>query len=199
MAARTHHSSDESDRNRIKKAFLERSSRALERMVESVTIENLAEALAAPTDIGGMAFLLSEIGALQPQCIELDPLSDLRARGAFMKHAMIREAGGAYSTSQVADLLGISRQAVQQRARRGTLLAFTLGNNDRYYPAIQFDEHGVVAGLEQVLNRFNVTDPWTKLSVLLDTDEFLGGRRVIDALRDGDLEKVLRVVESFAP
>jgi hypothetical protein len=189
--------STQSDRDNIRDAFLKRSYQALERMAAVATSEELVEALAAPTDIGGMARLLSDIGTLQPECLALDPWAEFLAKGAVMKQELLREAGGAYTTGQVADLLGISRQAVQQRARRGTVLALEAGAAERYYPAIQFDTTGTVAGLEEVLAAFTVADPWTRLSVLLDTDESLGGKRVIDALRAGKLEQVLRVVRSF--
>jgi hypothetical protein len=189
--------SNGSDREKMMAAFLNRSYLALRRMVELAPTEDLAKALAAPTDIGGMTLLLSEIGTLQPECLVLDPFAEFLAKGALRKQALIHEAGGAYSTAEVAALLGISRQAVQQRVRRGTLLALTMGQGEYQYPAIQFDENGTIPGLAQALSRFTVTDPWTRLSVLLDTDELLQGRRVIDALREGDLEPALRVIESF--
>jgi hypothetical protein len=178
------------NRDNIKEAFLKRSYQALQRLTENVPSEELVEALAAPTDIGGIARLLSDIGALQPEYTALDPW-------VIVKQELLRQAGGAYTTGQVAEMLGISRQAVQQRARRGTLLALTGGTTERYYPAIQFGENGTVEGLEEVLAAFTITDPWTRLSVLLDTDDLLGGKRVIDALRVGRQEEVLRVVRSF--
>jgi hypothetical protein len=185
------------NRDNIKEAFLKRSYQALQRLTENVPSEELVEALAAPTDIGGIARLLSDIGALQPEYTALDPWAEFLAKGVIVKQELLRQAGGAYTTGQVAEMLGISRQAVQQRARRGTLLALTGGTTERYYPAIQFGENGTVEGLEEVLAAFTITDPWTRLSVLLDTDDLLGGKRVIDALRVGRQEEVLRVVRSF--
>lgn len=186
-----------SGREALARAFLDRSGAALQRLSMAAPQDALARALSAPTDVGGVASLLSDLAALDHDISAADPWAKELADGAVLKQELLREAGGAFTSMETATLLGISRQAVDQRARRGTLLAVPRGSGERLYPACQFDELGVVAGMEKILDAFTVDNPWTRLSVLLDTDPELADRTVVQALRDGDLEEARSVVRRF--
>jgi hypothetical protein len=181
----------------IRKAVLTRAARAIASAVQGATIASLQHALEAPTDAGSAAQLLSIAVGNDEALRSLDPLTPAIMRGAAMKHDLLERAGGAHSTSEVAEFLGISRQAVAKRVQRGTLLALPNASGDFRFPAVQFTDTGTVKGLEEVLAAFVVESPWTRLAVLLDTDKSLGGKRVIDALRAGQLDEVLNVVRSF--
>lgn len=61
--------------------------------------------------------------------------------------------GPFYRTSQVTRVLGgISRQALDERRRRKTILAMKTKDGDWVYPTFQFDEHGrPIRGLAKVV------------------------------------------------
>jgi hypothetical protein len=181
----------------VKRALITRVTRALADALRDATPASLQQAVEAPTDAGSMAHLLSMAVIRNAAISVLDPLAAAIVRGAMMKQDMLNRAGGVLDTARVAELLGISRQGVAKRVRSGTLLAIPDGSGHLQFPALQFTDTGTVDGLEKVLAAFNVESPWTRLAVLLDTDETVGGRRVIDALRAGDLDAVLDVVRSF--
>ena len=181
----------------IKKAIITRTLRAIAHALHGATTANLEQALQAPTDAGSAARLLSIIAGSEEAVRELDPTAAAILRGARMKQDLLERAGGVFEAVQVADLLGITRAAVTKRARNGSLLAIPDASGRLQFPAIQFTDAGAVPGLKEVLAAFNVDSPWTRLALLLDTDEAVGGGRIIDALRSGELQKVLDVVRSF--
>jgi hypothetical protein len=78
----------------------------------------------------------------------------------------------------VADLLGISRQAVDLRRASGKLLAIDLGLRKNLYPRWQFTEEGILAGLEETLAvlREGATTPWSCLRFFLSGNLRLGWR-----------------------
>ena len=93
--------------------------------------------------------------------------------------------------------LGISKTAVVKRVHSGSLLAITDASGRLQFPVAQFTDSGTIEGLKEFLTAFNVRSPWTQLALLLDTDVAVGGKRLVDALRAGELAKVLDVVRSF--
>jgi hypothetical protein len=178
-------------------AFLERSVKMLERVTASATPKALKSALSSATDVGGVASLLSDLAPLGIDLSGMDPFAEAMARGVAIKRELLSRAGGALSSTQVATALGITRQAVDKRRTRGTLLAVANGSGDYVYPACQFTPDGVVPGLEEVLRAFQVESSWTRLSVLLSPSPALRGRTVLHALKSGAIDKAVAVVESF--
>jgi hypothetical protein len=116
---------------------------------------------------------------------QLDPLAALIARGAEQKLDLLKEAGGALPVSDVAKLLGISRQAVDKRRREGKLLAIARGA-DYAYPACQFEGDDVVPGLPEILGARGLQHPWAALAFLVTPEDQLGGRSPLEALRRKD-------------
>jgi hypothetical protein len=102
------------------------------------------------------------------------------------------------SAEEAGRLLGISRQAVDKRRRGGALLAF-LEESDWRYPACQFDETEVVAGIANVIRAYASAGPWVALDFLLAPGSALRGRSALDALKkSGDRDAVLRLLRSEA-
>ncbi len=181
----------------VKRAVITRYLRVMANALNGATDVSLQHVLEAPTDAGSAAQLLSlGIGFTEAVSV-LDPTVPAIIRGVAMKRDLLERAGGVLGTSRVAELLGISSQAVVKRVRNGALLALEDASGHLQFPAMQFTDAGTVGGLKEVLAAFNVESPWTRLAVLLDTDEAVGGRRVIDALCAGELGSVLDVVRSF--
>jgi hypothetical protein len=109
-------------------------------------------------------------------------------RGAQHKRALLELAGGAMSSSEVSDLLGISVQAVKQRIDRRGILAVPLAGGAWGFPAKQFDAEGRVrAGVAEVLRTAPGVNAWVVLSVLLDPPA--GGREgtVLEHLDDDEV------------
>lgn len=181
----------------LARAFMKRSVRMLERLSGCASPEALETALSAPTDIGGVALLLSDLAPLGVDVSTVDPLVQAMARGAAVKQELLRAAGGALSSSQAADALGITRQAVDKRRRRRGLLAVPSGSGEYCYPACQFGHDGVMPGLEETLRAFQVRSPWTQLSVLLAPAPGLGSKTVLQVLQAGDIATALAVAASF--
>jgi hypothetical protein len=169
----------------------------LERVTSSASTEALKSDLSSPTDIGGVASLLSD---LAPQGVDLstaDPFIEAMARGAGIKRDLLASAGGGLTSSQVATALGITRQAVEKRRGRRGLLAIPSGSGDYLYPACQFTQNGVIPGLEDVLRAFRILSPWTQLSALVARSPALSGSTILEALKSGEIERATAIAASF--
>jgi hypothetical protein len=169
----------------------------LERVSSAASSEALESALSSPTDVGGLASLLSDLAPLGVDLSAVDPFAEAMARGAAIKRELLTSAGGGLTSSQVARALGITRQAVDKRRSRRALLAVPNGSGEYLYPACQFTSDGVIPGLEEVLRAFRIQNPWTQLSVLLAPAPALGGKTILEALKSGDLEAPVAIAGSF--
>lgn len=99
---------------------------------------------------------------------------------------------GAVTASEVAALLGTSRQTPHDRVRARTLLA-VMDNGALRFPLWQFDPQGsdgVLAGLTQVLKSLQVSD-FAKAAWFMRPNPLLDGLTPAEALRHGMLERVL--------
>lgn len=181
----------------LARAFLKRSVKMLERVSSSASAEALELALSSPTDVGGLAALLSEIAPLAMEVPAADPFVEAMARGATIKLELLTRAGGGLTSSQVARALGITRQAVDKRRIRHGLLAVPSGAGDYVYPACQFTADGPIPGIEEVLRAFQVRNPWTQLSALLAPAPPLAGKTIIEALQSGAIEEAVSIAASF--
>jgi hypothetical protein len=104
---------------------------------------------------------------------------------------------GSLTTSQVAQLLGKSRQTPYDRARSGALLAIRDRGALRF-PPWQFDAEGpdgVVEGLPQALRALNVS-PLSKASWLTRSNPILDGDTPLDVLRRGDVSRVMELARA---
>lgn len=78
----------------------------------------------------------------------------------------LQELGGTLKVNDVADILGITRQAVNVRVKKNRLLAFKQ-NGDFIFPAFQFTDKGLIPGFEDLMNAFDEdTHPMLRLGVL---------------------------------
>lgn len=172
----------------LRSVFRRRVEALVDRLSERAPDESLAAALEAPSDFGGLARLLSDTAALGVSLETVDPLAEAIARGAEIKQELLRDAGGGWSSPRVAELLGITRQAVDKRRRAGKLLALQSGQGGYVYPVCQFADGEVLPGLDQFLAAFSAGGPWVRLSVLLAPADEIGGISPLDALRRGDIQ-----------
>ncbi len=177
----------------VRRALYRRVRSQLKAAVQGASHEQILKAVEAETPAGTIAELLA---ATPGRAGEADDWAEEILRGAAHKAEMLRAAGGTYTTGQVAALLGVSVQAIQQRLRRKSLLALPLNNGEWGFPTVQFSESGVPAKLPQVLRAFGDTDPWVQLSILLSDD--YGDGRIIDWIyKDIRIDDAMAIARSY--
>jgi hypothetical protein len=126
------------------------------------------------------------------------PLTVARLRGQVAMRELLNADGGALAASRVAELLGVSRQAVDKRRKAGQLLAVALPKRGLLYPAWQFTETGTtLAGLAEVLAALRRHDAWAQARFFVTGNDRLDGKRPLDGLREGALEPVLVAARAF--
>jgi len=78
----------------------------------------------------------------------------------------LQELGGTLKVNDVADILGITRQAINIRVKKNKLLAFKQ-NGDFIFPKFQFTDNGLITGFEDIMAAFEEdTHPMLRLGVL---------------------------------
>jgi hypothetical protein len=126
-----------------------------------------------------------------------DPLARARLRGVLAMRELLSGDGGALAGNEVADLLGISRQAVDKRRKAGQLIAVELPRRGLLYPAWQFVEAGALPGLARVLAALGAHDAWAQARFFVSRNGRLANRRPLEVLKGGELDAVLRAAEAF--
>lgn len=126
---------------------------------------------------------------------------DARARAVLrgIAHAEedLKAAGGTYEVDDVRALLrGVSRQAVDKKVADGSLLAVLGPNGRRRFPTAQFaDDGSPIKGLREVSAALGYSSRWAVLNFLVNAHDLLGEERPIDALRRGDVDRVVEAAE----
>jgi hypothetical protein len=173
----------------IQNAFIRRTAHAIERLAAQADEATLVEAMASPTDLGTLARVLTDFGAIGTAVAEIDPEAIDLAHEIEHRETLVRRAGGMLSVEAVGQLLHITRQAVDKRRRGRTLFAIRQGG-DWLYPRAQFHEHEAVPGLSDVIKTFEGSGPWVTLEFLVTTDSVLDGITPREALlRGGEMRK----------
>ncbi|WP_104106430.1 hypothetical protein [Nocardioides sp. 616] len=93
----------------------------------------------------------------------------------------------------------ISKQAVEHRRRRGTVLALRTSDGRWIYPTWQFRDHEVMPGLADVLAVFAGGSSWSVGTWLTTPSEDLDGCTAIQWLNDGrDRDQLLNLARHTA-
>ncbi|MDI3340090.1 MAG: hypothetical protein QJR03_06115 [Sphaerobacter sp.] len=179
-------------------AFVARALNALARLTAALDDATLGEAAGARSDYEVLLDALDAPAALAV-LREDDPLAAARLRGLQARIRLLAAEGGTLSSTQVADLLGITRQAVDKRRKAGRLIGLATGRRGYAYPLWQFDpeRRGVLPGLEAVLAALRAHDPWMQVAFFLTPDVRLGGETPLAVLRRGDVAAVRRAAEAY--
>lgn len=159
----------------------------LARMVHAVA--DLAESCDPSTirEVAGSASntdLLMEVMRKAPPA-KADPFAAAKLRGVQQRRHLLEAEGGMVSGEELAQQLGLTRQAVDKRRRAGRLLAVEVGARGLRYPAWQVQDGKVLAGLEEVLAALTVESPIMRIQWFVAPNEHLGGKSVLDVLRSG--------------
>jgi len=183
-------------RNTKHPAFYTRILRAVKDLESDLTSTLIDEATAAPTDNLVMFEALSSapwVSALAAQ----DPIVASKLRGLELRQEMLKKAEGVLSSGKVAELLKLSRQAVDKRRAANQLLALTQGRRGYSYPSFQFEDGKTIDGLEEVLRNLSALDSWMQLRFFTSPHERLGNMAPIEALRIGRVNDVVRAARGY--
>lgn len=163
---------------------------------DDLTTALIEAATAAPTD----QLVMLEALSSAPWVKELaanDPILEAKLRGLEVRQEMLKKSGGALTSEKVAEVLKISRQAVDKRRAANQLLALTQGRRGYSYPSFQFEDGKTLSGLDRVLETLNALDPWMQLSFFTTPHERLSGKAPLDVLRKGRIEDVVSVASGY--
>ena len=135
----------------------------------------------------------SVVPQIATQAFEPDARARAMLDGIRMAEEDLRAAGGAYTLEEVQALMrGVTRQAVEKRVSEGTLLAVPGPSNRRRYPVAQFKADGsIVGGMRTVREALPTRNPWTILNFLVQPDPKLGGKKPIELMRKGEVDRVV--------
>jgi len=137
----------------------------------------------------------------QPESLHLfhseDPLAAARLRGVQIKLELLYEDGDPLTSEHVAELLRITRQAVDKRRSKHQLLAITTGRRGYLYPLVQFQDQGVIPGLDRVLQALKDFSPWTQLMFLKSGDIRLAGKTPLECLKAGEVDQVVWAAQHY--
>jgi hypothetical protein len=111
------------------------------------------------------------------------------------KTELVEMAGGLYTLPQVAALLSISEEEVENCHKAGLLIAVRSGGIYGY-PACQFTSDGIVDGLADILEAMPMRADWMRLEWLLVPDDALEGPSPLEALKEGHIDEVIDVARA---
>lgn len=157
------------------------------RIEQALRIERGLESLERPEEQKELVADLTngrEYGRQERSALEMATL----ARSFKRRRELLEDS---LTASQVADLLGTTRQTPHDRVKGGTLLA-VLDRGAWRFPAWQFDPEGpdgVVEGLPEVLRKLHAS-PLAKASWLVRPNQYLEDQTPLEALREGQIEAV---------
>jgi hypothetical protein len=128
-------------------------------------------------------------------------LANAIARGISARQKLMEAEGGSYSAEEAAEHLGVSKAAILKRYQKRQLLGWRLERQNAVrFPVWQFSESKVLPGLEQVLAALNERsrlDDFGRILFFLSNIGFLDGKRPLDLLRSGHLNKVLEATQGY--
>ena len=180
------------DDNSVRTALLERAVDAVDRISHAVDDQQLREAVEAGTDTAFLAALSRLADAARATRAMVDPLAAAKARGEQAKRDILAAQGDMLDANQVAARLGCDLAEVEARRRQGLLIALPDEHGKRGFPAWQFEDNGLLPGLEDVLRHMNVRSPWMRAQFFLTGDVRLDGETPLVVLLRGDIDAVRR-------
>lgn len=181
------------ERGALVDPLAQRIIETLRQVLTGASIETLKEAAAAATGAGSIAVLVSHLSETSPALAAADPEAAAIARAVVVKQRLLAETPS-YTTSEVAQLLAISSEAVRKQRISQKLLAIEHAS-DWYFPAWQFTTDGVLPGLKEVLEAMPVKSAWVRLELFTSPIESLDSKTIIDLLRSGSVEDIAEAVD----
>ena len=179
-----------------KPVFVSRALQAVAELAKELPDERIEEATTAPNDYLVLLNIMNTPRVVA-QLTEKDPLASAKLRGVEAQQKLLQAGGGVLSAEETAELLGISRQAVDKRRKQGQLIGLVQGRRGYAYPAWQFEDGRTIEDLEQVLKTLHGHDPWMQMAFFLNGNDRLGGKSPLEVLRAGDSSGVLSAAAEY--
>lgn len=180
----------------VRAAFLRRGLRGVRKVAAHVPLDAVADATAEPTDIAVLVRAFTHPDVLEPLRRD-DALAPARLRGLQQRERLLQAEGGTWDAATVASHLRLTRQAVNRRRQKGTLLALDAGRRGFIYPAWQFTRRGTLAGLDRVLDALRPHDPWMQQAFALAPNVRLDGQTPLAGLRAGRADEVVAAASAY--
>jgi hypothetical protein len=146
------------------------------------------------------SFLVELLTEAAPQALEQSSAIDRAAlRGLRLRQELLGQEGGLVSASLLGTVFApaITRQAVDDRRKKGQLIALQDGSGHFKYPVWQVHAGAALPVLGDVLRELDVADPMAAVVFFLQRDPRLKGKRPLDAARDGKQELLLELARTF--
>ncbi len=123
------------------------------------------------------------------------------ARGIPVRRKLVEDEGGSFSAEEAAQALKISKQAILKRYQKGQLIAWREERQSAVrFPVWQFRDQKVLDGIEETLKALSVgdrLDDFGRMLFFLSNHGFLGGKRALDCLREGEVNKVIQAAQGY--
>jgi hypothetical protein len=161
--------------------------------------EDLAEAVQLTLDPAAsqpVSDRLTGLGALFGRALLSLYRARVSAESQQARDQMIA-SGEILPTSEMTKALGISRQALNKALHEKRIFALEHGSTV-YYPRFFSNPELERSKLEAVSKRLGDLNSWSKLQFFTTPKASLGKLTPLDALKSGDLEKVLNAAQAFA-
>jgi hypothetical protein len=129
-------------------------------------------------------------------------LGNAVARGIPARQKLIDAEGGSLSADEAAHHLGISKPAILKRYQKHQIIAWRAERQNAVrFPAWQFKEGTLLPGISeclQVLDAGGHLDDFGRMLFFLSNSRYLDGKRPLDCLRGGDVNRALLAAEGYA-
>lgn len=126
-----------------------------------------------------------------------DPLAGAIERSVEHKKELTKMAGDLLTGAQACELLCIGQMEILRRRDAGQLIAILVGS-EFHYPAFQFEDGGVLPGIETLLVAYEDYDSLVIIDMLFAPDAVFDGRNLLSVIQDGDDEAVRRYAAQVA-
>jgi hypothetical protein len=176
--------------------FFSRALNALSDIAKELPNLWMEEVTAAPTDYQVLVNALSASPVVE-ELGSADPLAKAKLRGIETRKRIRQQMGGTHTADEVADILDITRQAVDKRRSQNQLIGLTQGRRGYAYPAFQFEQGKTIAGLADVLQALHAHDPWMQLTFFANGNSRLDGKTPLETLRLGKLDSVILAAKNY--
>ena len=161
----------------------------LEHIVEAIAEKKLAERLLASAK---EAARLSEAAAPAHA-----PGYEAAVKAGADVRARIMAAPEMVKSIELARLMGVTRETVNQKRQKGMLLALTHGTRHQRYPTWQLEAR-ILDVMPRLLKVLGNLDPWTQYLFITQRNPALNAVSPLDALRRGEEARVLTIATDYA-
>lgn len=168
-------------------------------VVESWDKEHFAEDTSSLTDYELLAKFATR-GAVDSSLSSREKRKISRrvaARVSFI--GKLSEFGGLYKVKSAGEVLGVSRQTVNNHIKTGKLIAIKQGN-DYLIPGFQFSEEGKIPHLEEILKILGDASPEAKCTFFLNPIKMKDGTESLpyEVLKEGAKYEDLSIIKRDA-